>query len=276
MLFVTKCNKWSRVLKTWAAWLLIYFIVSLEKNEFWQKNLQIHANSWKLFWTLPLTRSRYSYSWKMLYINRYGKRVRERLPSRLHKIYCKEYVLTKFLLPTSLSHEIRLQSPNEHPVVFSLPLETHHRTPLRPKQIQHISGNRGRFSNMSGLSSSTAFNPRESASSIWSHMILLRRQITKTQPFDETESIDVMIANTWNTRLFPKPVESTANTSFSLRRLFIAMSCSFLRWISLEDFEDKNEMLSNRWGLFWQVSNELTNKQFILRKCPYEFKSEWL
>ena len=100
---------------------------------------------------------------------------------------------------------------------------------------------------------------------------------------DETESIDVMIANTWNTRLFPKPVGSAANTSFSLRRLFIAMSCSFLRWISLEDFEDKNEMalcrrdalpaialtmlriLSNRWGLFWQVSNELTNQQFTFR-----------
>ena len=109
---------------------------------------------------------------------------------------------------------------------------------------------------------------------------LLRGQITKTRPFDETESIDVMMANTWNTRLFPKPVGSTANTSFSLRRLFIAISCSFLRWISLEDFEDKNEMalcrrdalpaialamlrmLSNHWGLFWQVSNELTNQQF--------------
>ena len=92
-----------------------------------------------------------------------------------------------------------------------------------------------------------------------------------------------MITNTWNTRLFPKPVGSTANTSFSLRRLFIAMSCSFLRWTSLGDFEDKNKMalcrrnalpaidltilrmLSKRWGLFWQVSYELTNQRFTFR-----------
>ena len=253
------------------------------KNEFWQKTYKFTLIAEKLFRTLPLSRSWYRYSWKILYINRCGKRVRVRLPSRLHKIYCKEYVLTQFLLPTSLSYETRLQSPNEHPVVFSLHLETHQRTPLRPKKIQYISGNRGRFSNMSGLSSSTAFNPRESASSIWSLMILLRGQITKTQPFDETESIDVMIANTWNTRLFPKPVGSTANTSFSLRRLLIAISCSFLRWISVKDFDDKNKMalsrrdalpaialamlrmLSNRWGLFWQVSNELTNQQFTFR-----------
>ena len=140
----------------------------------------------------------------------------ERLPYRLHKIYCKECILTIFLLPTCLSYEIRLQSPNEHLVVFSLHLETHQRTPFWPKQIWYTSGNRGRFSNMSGLSSSTAFNPRKSASSIWSLMIVLRGQITKLQPFDNTESIDVMIANT-----FPKPVGSTANTSFPLRRLFI-------------------------------------------------------
>ena len=30
------------------SWLLIYFIVSLEKNESWQKSLQIPAKSWKI------------------------------------------------------------------------------------------------------------------------------------------------------------------------------------------------------------------------------------
>ena len=156
------------------------------KNESWQKTYKFTLIAEKLFWTLPLTWSKYHFSWKILYrIKRYEKRVPERLPSRLHKIYCKEYVLTKFLLPTSQSYEIRLQPPNEHPVVFSLRLEIHQRTQLRPKQIHYISGNRGRFSNMSGLSSSTAFNPRESTSSIWSLMILLRGQITETQPFVE-------------------------------------------------------------------------------------------
>jgi len=47
-----------------------------------------------------------------MHINRYGKRVSERLPSRIPKIYCKEYVLTQFLLPTSLSYVILQQPPN--------------------------------------------------------------------------------------------------------------------------------------------------------------------
>jgi len=170
------------------------------KNESWQKTYKFTLIAEKLFWTLPVTKSRYCYSWKIMHINRYGKRVPERLPSRLPKIYCKEYVLTQFLLLASLSYVILLQPPNEHRVVFSLHLETYQHTPLQPKQIQHISGNRGRFSNMSGLCSSTAFNPRESTSSIWSLMILLKGQITKTQPFDETESIDLTIANTWTIR----------------------------------------------------------------------------
>ena len=255
------------------------FYCEPEKNEFWRKTFKFTLIAEKLLCALPLTSSRYGYSWKILYINRHGKHVRERLPSRLQKIYCKEYVLSKFLLPTSLwdSSTITKWTSGRFLIAPRKNISAH---TAAAKHIQYISGKRGRFSRMPGLSSSTAFNARESASSIWSLMILWRGQITKTQPFDETKSTDVMIANTWNTRLHPKPVATTANTSFSLRRLFIAMSCSFLRWISLEDFEDKNEMalcrrdalpaialamlrmLSNQWGLFWQMSNELTNQQF--------------
>ena len=78
------------------------FYCQPEKNEFWRKTFKFTLIAEKLLCVLPLTSSRYGYSWKILYINRHGKHVRERLPSRLQKIYCKEYVLSKFLLPTSL------------------------------------------------------------------------------------------------------------------------------------------------------------------------------
>ena len=65
-------------------------------------------------------------------------------------------------------------------------------------------------SSMSGLSSSNASSPSELASSIWSCIKPFNGQTTRIKPLDG--SIDFTLTNTWNTRLFPNPVGSTANT----------------------------------------------------------------
>ena len=190
------------------SWLLL--LSAWKRMTLHKKAYKFTLKAEKLFWTLPLTTE--GVDTAMLgkyYITRYGKRVPERFPSRLNKIFCKEYVLNKFLLPTSLSYEIRQQPQNEQPVGFS---PRNPSAPTASAKANTISGNRGKFSNMSGLSSSTAFNPRETASSIWSLMILFRGQIANS-----------IMANTWNRRLFPKPVANTAITPFSPKRLFLLL-----------------------------------------------------
>jgi len=70
------------------------------------------------------------------------------------------------------------------------------------------------------------------ASAIWSSIKLRRRQITKIQ----AESFDIYsLARTknWNMALLPKPVGKTAKTSFPLKRLLTAATCSGFR---LTDF----------------------------------------
>ena len=109
-----------------------------------------------------------------------------------------------------------------------------------------ISGNRGRFSPGEHV---WAFEFhccqfQRVVFSVWSAMMLLRGQITRTQPFDEAESSDFTTAKSWNTRLFPKLVGNTASTSFSLRRPFIARSCSLFRSVRFEHLKFRDEIAS--------------------------------